>query len=288
MSASVEQWAVPAFNVSNLECVQAVVQAADRLGSPVVLQVSPGVIEYAGYRQITQIAFAGADSAKVPVVVHLDHARDPALVRRALADGYGSVMYDGSAFDFETNVRITSELAQSAHHRGAALEGELGVIPGSETNGLDQLRKAITTAEEARAFVVATGVDVLAPALGSVHRMPDDSVTVDEAAVAAIAAVCGCPLALHGGSGVKQSQLARLIQLGISKVNISSRVGRAFAGGLQRHWSQTPDDRDIRRFLGAGRDAVRSVAEEYMALCSSSGRVVGVGSSPILPLTEAE
>lgn len=268
--ARAEGWALPAFNVSNLECIQAVTAAAARVGSPVVLQVSPGVIQYAGYRQITQMAIAAAEETSVPVVVHLDHATDPELVKRAIEDGYGSVMYDGSARRIEENIDATAELARYAHVHGAAIEGEIGIIPGSESLQDRPLRS--TTADEARAFVDRTEVDVLAPAIGSIHRMADDSVSVDESAVAAIGAECSLPLALHGGSGVRQQQLHRLIDHGISKVNISSRVGRAFALGIRAYWAEAPDGVDLRRFLGAGRDSIQLMAEEYMWLCRSADR----------------
>jgi ketose-bisphosphate aldolase len=265
-------YALPAINVANLETAQAVLQAADDCGSPVMLQVSPGAIAYAGYESIRDLAFAEADRAVVPVIVHLDHCRDPEVVARALDDGFGSVMFDGSLLPLEENVEITGGIVAQAEPRGIAVEGELGVISGSEAMSLDEARTMLTTPHDAGAFAQATGVHVMAAAIGTLHRMPEDSVELDLGVVRAMAQACGRPLALHGGSGVKRSQLPELVAAGIGKVNISSRVSQALAQGIRLAWETDAGRSDLRRYLGSGRDEVRRMAEEYMELCLSAGR----------------
>jgi ketose-bisphosphate aldolase len=265
-------YAIPAINVINMETVQAIIAAAEESGSPVILQVSPGAIAYAGYETITRLAHDVARRARTPVVVHLDHCRDPEVVRRALGDGFGSIMFDGSRLDDEENVRITRQLVEEARKSGASVEGELGSIGGVEDSTLEEARQAMTSPLRAADFVAATGIDVLAPAIGSLHRMPEDSVELDPAAIRRVAEACGRPLALHGGSGVKRDQLPAVIDAGIAKVNISSQVGRAFAAGVQRLWQEAPDEVDARRYLAAGRDELRGLASTYMRLCASAGR----------------
>lgn len=272
-------YAVAAFNVSNLETTQAIVSAAEGARAPVILQLSPGALAYAGYRPLTRLVMSAAEEARVDVTVHLDHCRDLDVVERALGDGFGSVMFDGSALSDEENAATTARvvgLARAASAAGSgewpAVEGELGRIGGSEDTTLDEARAERSSPRRCRWFVEVTGIDILAPAIGSVHRMPDDSVELDLEHLAAVAAAAGTPLALHGGSGVARDQLAGAIRAGVAKVNISSRVGGALAAGIQAHWASNPADRDLRRYLGRGRDAVAALASEYFELTGSVGR----------------
>lgn len=282
--------AIVAMNVNNMETVQAVVAAAEECASPVMLQISPGAIEYAGYETITSLARSAAERASVPVLIHLDHCRDPEVVRAAIADGFSSVMFDGSVLPFDENVETTAELVRLAHSRHTIVEAELGMIGGSESSTIDDARRATTLPADAARFVDSTDVDFLAPALGSLHRMPDDSVTLDVSVIASLAAAARRPLALHGGSGVVRGQLRALITAGVGKVNISSRVGRAFATGIQAVWDADSTMLDLRRYLGAGRDEVRRLAVDYLTTCSAeqgmlAGRATQSWSSQI---TEAE
>jgi fructose-bisphosphate aldolase, class II len=268
------RWALAAFNVNNMETAQAVVAAAEDAGTPVMLQISPGAIDFAGWEAIVAIAFGEAERASVPVLVHLDHCRDPELVRRAIGEGFSSVMFDGSALRFDENVATTTALVEAAHARGIAVEAELGVIGGIESTTLEEALRDLTGPDEAAAFVRATGVDILAPAMGTLHRMPNESVVLDRERIAAIASATGCALALHGASGVQQDQLRDAIAAGVTKINISSRVGRAFAAGIRRTWEEDPQQLDLRRYLGAGRTHVQELAARYLELCGapSNGR----------------
>ena len=256
-----------AFNVSNLETTQAIVSAAEGARAPVILQLSPGALAYAGYRPLTRLVMSAAEEARVDVTVHLDHCRDLDVVERALGDGFGSVMFDGSALSDEENAATTARvvgLARAASAAGSgewpAVEGELGRIGGSEDTTLDEAR-----AERSSPTLplVRRGDGDRHPCARDrdVHRMPDDSVELDLEHLAAVAAAAGTPLALHGGSGVARDQLAGAIRAGVAKVNISSRVGGALAAGIQAHWASNPADRDLRRYLGRGRDAVAALAE---------------------------
>jgi ketose-bisphosphate aldolase len=264
-------YALPAINVANLETTQGALRAAEASGSPLILQISPGAIAYAGYDAIRELALGEASRTAAPVLVHLDHCREPDTVRRALTDGFSSVMFDGSRLEYDENVRLTREIADEARLLGVAVEAELGLIGGGEDTTLTQARAATTTAEEAASFVAATGIDILAPAMGSLHRMPEESVELDVAIVRRIAAACGRPLALHGGSGVRRSQLPALIAAGVVKVNISSQVSRALAAGIEQSW-QGEAALDMRRFMAAGRDAVQNLVEQYIQLCGAGGR----------------
>jgi len=266
-------YALAAFNVNNLETAQAVIAAAEASAAPVVLQVSPGAIAYAGYKPLSRLAMDLADGAAVPVIVHLDHCRDAAVVERAIEDGYDSVMFDGSPLEFDENVRVTARLVEVARRRaGVAVEGELGVIGGSEDTDPDAAARLVVEPAKAAAYAVATGIDIIAPALGNLHRMPDDSTRLDVGLVRDIAAATGLPIALHGASGIARDQLPELVAAGITKVNISSRMSRALAAGIRESWANDGEAVDLRRFLGAGRDRIRDMAIEYLSLTGSAGR----------------
>lgn len=286
-----EGYALAAFNVSNLETTQAVIAAAEAAAAPVALQLSPGAIAYAGYRALSRLVMDLAEAAAIPVVVHLDHCRDPQVVERALADGFDSVMFDGSRLPLEENVRLTRELVGLARRRdGVGVEAELGIIGGREDTDPAAAMAATTRPQEAAAFVAETGIDIIAPALGNLHRMPDDSTRLDVGLVREIAAATDLPIALHGASGIARDQLPDLVRAGIAKVNVSSRVSRALAAGIRASWAADPDELDLRRFLGAGRDRVQALAAEYFALTGSAGRAApaAVGSPWSGTVSEAE
>ncbi len=274
-------YAVPAFNVSNLETAQGVLAAAEAAAAPVILQLSPGAIAYAGYEPLRRLVMELAADAGVPVVVHLDHCREPAVVTRAIEDGFDSVMFDGSRFAFDENVATTCRLVELARAKdaGIAFEAELGIIGGREDTSEETALETRTTPDEAARFVTATEIDVIAPNLGNLHRMPDDSTALDLEQIRAIAAATDRPIALHGGSGIDQAQLRAAIEAGIGKVNISSRVTRAVAAGIRETWATDPDELDLRRFLGAGREAVQAMAAGYFELTGIAGRA-GTGAAP--------
>jgi fructose-bisphosphate aldolase class II len=263
-------YAIPAFNIVNLETAQAVIAAAEAKRAPLIIQLSPGAIAYAGYRSLTRIAFDLAERATVPVQVN--HCVDPDVVDRAIDDGFGAVMFDGSRLAFDDNVAATSRIVTRAAARGVAVEAELGLIGAVGDMTLEEARAGMTSPADAARFVAATGVDILAPAIGSVHKMPVDSVALDVEHLAAVAGAAGVPLALHGGSGVDQGSVRRAIGAGVAKVNLSSNVGRALASGIRDLWAERADELDPRRYLGAGRDAVTAMAAAYLDLVGASGR----------------
>jgi fructose-bisphosphate aldolase, class II len=190
-------------------------------------------------------------------------------------------MFDGSRLPFDDNVTATARLVGIARDRDPAIavEGEIGVIGGREDTDPDVALATRTTPEEAARFVAGTGVDVVAPALGNLHRMPDESTRLDLAHVRAVADATDRPIALHGGSGIERSQLCDAVAAGIGKVNISSRVTRALASGIRTTWAERPDELDLRRFLGAGREAVRAMASAYFELTGIAGRAPAAAGS---------
>ena len=262
-----ERWryAVPGFNVSNLELALGVLDAAQELGAAVLLQFNPGNIEHFGGIEVAAAtARALAGQATVPVGVHLDHAGSVPLVRAAVRAGFTSLMFDGSTFPLERNQRETMEAEAVALEAGLALEAELGHVGGREP-GVVTSEGVLTEPEAARRFVEATRVDSLAVSVGTAHGLAGD-IKMD--LVAALReATRGLPLVLHGGSGVRPEQLREAVRAGIRKVNISTEIHTAFARALAEGVEADP-----RPALRRARAAVADAAAARIELLGAARR----------------
>lgn len=253
--ARAERRGVGAFNVIQVEHAEAFVAAAARAGTGVVLQISQNAAKYhGGLEPIALATLAIARASSAPVVVHLDHAEDRALVSEAIELGMGSVMYDGSALDYEANVEATADVVREAHARGVFVEAELGKVGGKDGVHAPGVR---TDPTEAVAFVAATGVDALAVAVGSSHAMTDRTASLDFERIAELRAAVPVPLVLHGSSGVADHDLTRAVKEGMTKINISTHLNNTLTQALRAYLAEHPTVVDPRRYLGAGRDAMR-------------------------------
>jgi fructose-bisphosphate aldolase, class II len=254
--ASRERRGVGAFNVVQIETAEALVAGAEDAQAPVVLQISENAVRYHGALEPLALATLSiARAAAVPVSVHLDHATDPGLVGRAIELGFGSAMYDGSALDFDANVATTVEVARRCRAAGVFLEAELGEVGGKDGVHAPGVR---TDPAQAAQFVSATGVDALAVAVGTSHAMLTREARLDFDLIAALAAALPVPLVLHGSSGVPDGDLTRAVGAGMTKVNIATQLNKVFSLAVRDHLAEHPEVVDPRRYLGAGRDAVRT------------------------------
>ncbi|MSP21792.1 MAG: class II fructose-bisphosphate aldolase [Dehalococcoidia bacterium] len=258
-------YAVPGFNVSNIELALGVLDAADANRAPVLLQFNPANIEHFGGIEIAAAtARVLAAQASVPVAVHLDHGPELPLLRAAVRAGFTSLMFDGSTFPLERNVRETQEAAAIALAAGLALEAELGHVGGREP-GVAISEAVLTEPESARRFLELTRVDSLAVSVGTAHGMAGD---VNLELVAALReATRGLPLVLHGGSGVMPAQLREAVRAGIRKVNISTEIHQAFGKALAAGVEGDP-----RPALRRARAAVAEVAASRIELLGAARR----------------
>ncbi len=223
-------YGVGAFEVWNLESVQAVIGAAEDLAQPVILQVGPYEADYAGLEDIAQVAIFHARRAKVPVVLHLDHGDTFERVMQCIHHGFTSVMLDVSHLSYIENVAATKEVVRAAHACGVSVEGELDQIGGGEA-GADVADDDahLTDPEQALAFVQETGIDAFAVAIGTVHGFYRGEPNIRLRLLEKVAARIPIPLVLHGGSGTPEADVRRAISLGIAKVNICTEFVAAFA-----------------------------------------------------------
>ena len=257
MDAQRNGYAVGAFNVENLEMVQAVVEAAEEFRSPVILQTTPSTVKYADLEYFYAMARTAAEKASVPVVMHLDHGNCFALAMRALRAGYTSIMIDGSHESFEDNIAVSKAVTAACHPSGIPVEAELGEVGGKEDdlNGGDG--DPYTDPAEAKAFVEATGADSLAVAIGTAHGVYKGEPKLDLERLSEIRKVVSIPLVLHGTSGVPDDIVRECIRRGICKVNYATDLRIAFSTGVNDVLHEHPETIDPKKYNAQGRKNVR-------------------------------
>ncbi|EMF29356.1 MULTISPECIES: class II fructose-bisphosphate aldolase [Streptomyces] len=255
---------VGAFNVVQLEHAEAIVSGAEAADRPVILQISENTVRYhGGLEPIGLATLAVARAARVPVAVHLDHARSADLVHEAVRLGCCSVMFDASAFPYKENLRATREIAEYCHARDVWVEAELGEVGGKDGAHAPGVR---TDPAEARDFVAATGVDALAVAVGSSHAMTTRDAVLDFALIAALRDAVAVPLVLHGSSGVADAELVRAVAAGMTKVNVSTHLNQRFTRAARTYLDAHPSAVDPRRYLGPARDAVADAVTHLLGV----------------------
>ena len=258
-----EARAVGAFNFIQLEVAEAIVAGAERAGTGVVLQLSQNAVAFhGGLAPAATAALRLADAAAVPVVVHLDHATDEALIDDAIALGVPSVMFDGAHLADAENIARTAAVARRAHEAGVWIEAELGEVGGKGAH----VPGVRTDVDDAVAFVAATGVDALAVAVGSEHAMLERSAHLDEALIAELAARVPVPLVLHGSSGVSDAGIDAAIRAGMRKINIGTHLNVVLTRVIRDELARDPAVVDPRTYLRPARDAVAAEVARLLTL----------------------
>ncbi len=273
LRADKEGYAVGAFNANNMEIIQAIVEAAEKENSPVIMQASQGAIKYAGLDFITGMVKIAAESTRVPVALHLDHGTDFDQVVKCIRSGFSSVMYDGSKLPLEENIAITNKVLEITRPIGVSVEAELGKIGGTEDNVHVSEREAMyTDPEEARYFVEKTGVESLAIAIGTAHGQYKGEPKLDFDRLQKIKSLVKIPIVLHGSSGVPDEAVRKAIKLGVCKVNIDTNIREAFVWEMRRRMEADPQEIDPRKLLGPARDAAVAIIREKIRVFGSAGK----------------
>lgn len=271
------QYAIGAFNVSNLEVAQGIMRGATAQAAPVIIQTSEGAIEYAGLRPLAALVTSLAAEAPVPVIFHLDHGKSLTIATQCIEAGYTSVMIDASSHPLPKNIQLTAEVVDYAHARGVWVEAELGAILGYEgataLAGKQTPDDVLTNAAEAREFVAKTGVDALAVSVGTIHGAFTGQEYIRFELLGKIeAAVPDIPLVLHGASGISDEHLRQAAATNVCKVNVDTELRTSFEAAVKAYFTQTHDKIDPRDILGPARDAVQAVVENKIKLFGSSGK----------------
>lgn len=266
-------YAVGAFNANNMEIVQAIVRAAEIEKAPVIMQASQGAIKYAGLNFIAGMVRIAAEASPVPVALHLDHGTDFDQVVKCIGAGFTSVMCDASHHPLPENIAITRKVLEVARPLGISVEAELGRIGGTEDEIFVSDKEAMyTDPDEAKQFFDATGVDALAIAVGTAHGQYKGEPKLDFDRIAKIRELTGCPIVLHGSSGVPDDQVIHAIKLGVRKVNIDTNIREAFVAGLRGVVNRDAAEIDPRKILGPARDAAIELIRGKIRLFGSSGQ----------------
>ena len=235
--AQKEHYGVGLFNTTDTDMLEAVIAAAEELNSPVVIGTAEVLLPYGELKLIAPSILAAAKRAKVPVVMHYDHGLTFDRCMEALSLGFSSVMFDGSAGDYDRNIAETCEIVKIAHALGASVEGEIGHV-GEAASGDNMLTDMYTTPDEAEAYVKATGVDALAVAIGTAHGVYKTKPQMNLERLKEIRARIDTPLVLHGGSGLSDDDFRNTIRHGIAKVNIFTDLclagNKAMIAGIEK------------------------------------------------------
>ena len=263
-------YAIGAFNVENMEMVQAVVAAAEELRAPVILQTTPGTLKYAPPELFYANVAAAAKAATVPVVMHLDHGNSFDLALRAFRAGYTSIMIDGSQKPFEENIALTKAVTDACHAGGVCVEAELGKVGGKEDDLVSAA--AYTDPEEAAEFAARTGVDSLAVAIGTAHGVYKGVPQLDLERISRIRELVSVPLVLHGSSGVPEDTVRECIRRGMCKVNYATDLRIAFTQGVKEYLQAHPEAFDSKKYNAVGREKVKAYVMSKILVCGSNGK----------------
>ncbi|KJG38139.1 tagatose bisphosphate family class II aldolase [Photobacterium angustum] len=267
-------YAVPAFNIHNLETVQVIVETASEMGSPVILAGTPGTYDYAGTDYLINICKSAAQKHKIPLVLHLDHHEDQQDIYKKVDQGIRSVMIDGSHYAFDQNIEIVRSVVNYCNRFDASVEAELGRLGGQEDDLIvDSADALMTNPASAAEFVRRTGIDSLAVAIGTAHGLYKAEPKLDFERLDKIRSVVDIPLVLHGASGVPDEMVRRCIDLGICKVNVATELKIAFSDAVKYYFGDHPDANDPRKYIIPGKAAMKEVVMNKIRVCGSEGRI---------------
>lgn len=266
-------YAVPAFNIHNLETIQVVVEESAKLKSPVILAATPSTVKYAGRDYLLEICKVAAKRYDIPIALHLDHAEDVNEIKELIQMGYKSVMIDASKYPFEKNIEIVKEVTDFAKQFGVSVEAELGRLGGIEDNvSVDSKDSFFTDPQSAVEFIKRTGIDSLAVAIGTAHGLYKSEPKLDFERLETISKMVEIPLVLHGASGVPEKDVRKSISLGISKVNIATELKIPFSNAVRQYLIENPEASDPRHYLVPGKEAMGAVVRDKILMVMSNNR----------------
>lgn len=270
LKAKKDGYAIGAFNFHNLEVLQAILETAEAEHAPVILQTTPMYLEKMGAAAAAGMAREAAVAANVPVALHLDHSDNLSWINWALSHGFTSVMIDGSRLPLTENIALTAQAAKAAHAAGASIEAEIGSIGGVEDSvDTGNADGGLADPLESKTFVLESGIDLLAPALGTAHGIYKATPKIDFERLEKISKLVQVPLVLHGGSGIPDHMIKEAISKGITKVNIGTELKVAWANSITEVLKTETEPWKVAIKV---RSAIREVVKHKISLCGNSGK----------------
>lgn len=271
--AKAGKYAVGQFNMNNLEFAQAITEAGIALKSPFIFGVSEGALKYMGIEYTVALAEASAKKSGLPIALHLDHGSSFDVAMKCIRAGFSSVMFDGSHYPYEENIRLTKEIVKAAHAMGVSVEGELGTIGGTEDDiSHDEESATLAKPDEAIRFYEETGVDALAIAVGTAHGMYKGEVKIHNDIIQKVASAIPVSIVLHGGSGVPDELIAQAIAAGATKINVNTENQVAATQAIRDVLAKDGKVYDPRKYLTPARNAMVEVVKAKMELFGSVGK----------------
>jgi len=273
LDAQAGRYAVPAFNIHNMETMQVVADTAKKMRSPVIIAVTPSTIVYARESYVVAMAVAAAADTTTPLAIHLDHFEDIAKIKQAIDTGFKSCMIDASKELFEENIARVKAVVNYAHHRDVTVEAELGKLIGIEDDLVVEEKDSMyTNPLDAAKFAAATGIDSLAVAIGTAHGLYKGTPKLDFERLAAIKKVVSIPLVLHGASDVPDELVKKAIEMGICKVNVATDLKIPFAQAIKTYFQKNPMANDPRKYLTPAKEAMEQIVHHKIEVCGSADR----------------
>jgi len=277
--AQENKYGIGAFNISNLEQLKAIVQAAQKLQSPVIISASEGESKFIGKKQIKAITDVYRKETGLPMILHLDHGKSFEAVKEAVEAGYDSVHFDGSELSFEENIEITKKIVDFAREKGVKnIEGELGYLRGKSAvhEAVEVKEEDLTDPKQALEFVEKTGIDSLAVAIGNIHgvfkSVQNPNLFLDRLGEINTGLDNKVFLVLHGGSGTPEEDIRKAIQLGIVKINVNTELRVAYTTSLKKSLQDNPNQTTPYRIMPAVVEAVQEVIEGKIELFGSDNK----------------
>lgn len=292
-----EHFAIGAFNINNMEFIQAITEAANEAKSPVILQVSSSAIKYAGIKYLMKMVEAAVETTDIPIALHLDHGPDFETCKMCIDAGFTSVMIDGSKYDFEENIAITKKVVEYAHSKGVVVEAELGKLAGIEDDVNVAASDAMyTDPEQAEEFVKRTGCDSLAIAIGTSHgaykfkgeaklrfdilakikeRLPNTPIVLHGASsvIPKLVEMCNNNGGnIPGAKGCPNEMLKEAGENGVSKINVDTDLRLAMTAQVRRVFNEDPSVFDPRKYLGEARKEIKATVADKInnVFCSAN------------------
>lgn len=268
--AQKNHYAVPAFNIHNLETFQVVVDTCQEMRSPVIIAATPSTVRYADKNYLVALTGTAMETHDIPMSFHLDHHEDVQEIKTTIAAGCRSVMIDASRLPYDENVAKVREVVAFAHTCGASVEAELGRLVGQEDNiSVSDIDSAYTNPDDAVRYAEDTGIDSLAVAIGTAHGLYKGTPKLDFDRLQTIRARVEIPLVLHGASDVPDALVQKAISLGICKVNIATDLKIPFSNAVKAYFQAHPEANDPRKYMTPGKEAMAEVVRHKIQVCGS-------------------
>ncbi len=284
-TAEEKKYAVGAFNAISLDFINGIVEAAEELSSPVILNLAESQFQFADISQIAPVVRSIAENSSVPIVLNLDHGLSVETAIKAIRNGFSAVMFDGSHMPFRENIEQTKLIVKLAHSIGVSVEGELGKIAGGESEGTvsSAQKDFFTNVSEAKIFVEETGVDALAISFGNVHGFYKGEPKLDFDLLVKIKDAVKIPIVLHGGSGIPDTDFQKAISLGVSKVNFFTEMSKSALEAVKALLNDDSRVTGLHQLIHGIRDAIKETVKDRIIVFGSANQCKKVELPCMMP-----